>query len=72
MDVNQKMLMVLKGLVKDARILRHEPESCGCAIACDHPYDDDNICPECDCGVSDIMKLAAKAAQIINEAAQSS
>jgi len=72
MDIDQKMLGVLKELVKDAQKLEHDYEDCPCSYMCDHTAIGDGICSACDCGVSDIKKLAARATQIISEADQSS
>jgi hypothetical protein len=65
------MLSILKELVMDARILEHD-DGCPCSYMCDHTFIGDGICSACDCGVSDIKKLAVRAVQVINEASQSS
>ena len=79
MNINQKMLAVLKGLVENCSGVEHDGDICSRTSECDDAVEDCSYCcdtcdscPECDCGATQIHKAILRAIQIINEASQSS
>jgi len=76
MDVNQKMLAVLKELVAEAVWLGHDTNICSRTDECDDaesPEECSNCtvlepCAECECGLDQFNQIVDRAVQIIDEA----